>query len=265
MQVGFIGAGNMGGALAKAVSSVLGPAAVAVSDADAAKAAALAEEIGCTVASNLELIAACDYVFLGVKPQVLPAVLAEIGAPAQENGHLTLICMAAGVPLSTVTAAVGKVGVIRIMPNLPVSVGEGMILYTMSDTVSVDAQEDFLHMLSAAGKLDELKEADFDAASAVSGCGPAFVGMFANALAQGGAACGITAEKALQYALQTVIGTAVLLEKTGVAPAALVKAVCSPAGSTIEGVHVLENEGFTDICKTAVQASYKRTKELGRS
>ncbi len=265
MQVGFIGAGNMGGALAKAVSKVIGPVSVAVSDADAIKAVTLARDIGCAVASNLELVATCDYVFLGVKPQVLPTVLAEIGTAAQENEHLTLICMAAGVPLGTVTAAVGKVGVIRIMPNLPVSVGEGMILYTMSETVRADAHADFLHMLSTAGKLDELKEADFDAASAVSGCGPAFVGMFADALAQGGAACGISREKALQYALQTIIGTVALLEKTGIEPSALVKAVCSPAGSTIEGVHVLENEGFTDICKAAVDASYKRTKELGRN
>ena len=137
-----------------------------------------------------------------------------------------------------------------------------MILYTANEAVSKELLDHFSQSLADAGKMDQIPEDKIDAASAVSGCGPAFVYLFAEALADGGVECGLPRDKALLYAAQTLKGAAELLLSTGKHPGELKDAVCSPGGTTIAGVHALEDCGFRAAAMGAVTAAYERTLEL---
>jgi pyrroline-5-carboxylate reductase len=150
------------------------------------------------------------------------------------------------------------------MPNTPVSVGEGTVLYTANSEVTDGEIADFKAAMKFAGVLDEIPEKLIDAASAVSGCGPAFVFMFIESLADGAVACGLPRDKALVYAEQTVLGAARLALESGKHPGELKDAVCSPGGSTIEGVRTLEEGAFRASAVDAVIAAYEKTKTLGK-
>lgn len=266
MKIGFIGAGNMGGALARAAAKAIEPANIFLADQLAEKAAALAAELGCNTCTAMDAAKNCDYIFLGVKPQVMGAMLAEI-APvlAARKEGFTLISMAAGVCMADIRRMVGgDYPLIRIMPNIPVSVGGGMILYDVTENVTPQAETDFRKMLANAGLLDKLPEKLIDAGSALSGCGPAFVCLFAEALADGAVACGLSRQQAMTYAAQTLKGTAEMLLETGIHPGALKDAVCSPGGSTIAGVGALEAGGLRAAAMAAVACAYDRTLELGK-
>ena len=263
---GFIGVGNMGGALARAACRGIGGARVLVSDALAEKAAALAEACGCTAVSPAEIAARADYIFLGVKPQMLEAMFAEIRPIlAERQSRFVLVSMAAGTAVSRIETLAGAAyPVIRIMPNIPASVGEGMILYTGNAAVTEAELGEFCEGMQAAGRLDALEERLIDAASTISGCGPAFVYMFIEALADGGVACGLPYDKALSYAAQTAAGAARMVLEDDRHPEALKNAVCSPGGTTIAGVHALESGAFRADVMDAVCAAYRRTLELGK-
>ena len=141
--------------------------------------------------------------------------------------------------------------------------GEGMIPYCANDAVTAEETAEFCRILHCAGRLDPLPERLIDAAGALSGCGPAFVYVFLEALADAAVACGLPRAKATQYAAQTVLGAAKMVLETGEHPAALKDAVCSPAGSTIAGVHALEAGGFRAAAEDAVLSAYRRSLELG--
>ncbi len=262
-KIGFIGCGNMGGALARAVAKTLGGEALLLADLCNEKAKALADELGAE-ATDADRIAREAYlIVLGVKPQVMTATLSPLQSvlAAREN-CFTLVSMAAGTSMEKIrTAAGGSYPVVRIMPNLPASVGEGMILYTTAD-VDSEAEDYFKEAFAKAGVLDAIAEKDIDAAAALSGCGPAFVCLFAEALADAAVACGITREKAALYAAQTIKGTAIELLKTGVHPEVLKDAVCSPGGTTIAGVQALERGAFRAAVQSAVVAAFEKTKKL---
>ena len=261
---GFIGCGNMGGALVEAVAKVIPAEQILIFDQNTTKTAELSSRLGVQISTTEELIAACDYIFLGVKPQVFPNLFVEI-APmlAKRAQKPVLVSMAAGISISAVEAfAEVGCGVIRIMPNTPVSVGEGMILYASNSLVSAVQLHDFCGALSEAGTLDNLPEEKIDAASALSGCGPAFVYLFAEALADGAVACGLARDKANLYAAQTLKGAAELLLTSDKHPGELKDAVCSPGGTTIVGVQALESGAFRATAMDAVTSAYKRTLEL---
>ena len=260
-KIGFIGAGNMGGALASAVAKSGNQ--VFVSDTCAQKAEALAAEISGTAVSTAQIIAECDMIFLGVKPQVLPAVAEEIkGALALRKDGFCLVSMAAGVKLERLKSLFGDVKIIRIMPNTPAAVGSGVILYALGSKADSCDEELLLEALSGAGSLNRLDEKLIDAATAVSGCGPAFVYMFIEALADGGVKCGLPRDKAQAFAAETLAGAAKLCLESKKHPGELKDAVCSPGGSTIAGVAALEECGFRASVIDAVEAAFKRTKEL---
>ena len=261
MKVGFIGCGNMGGALARAVSKVDG-VEIHLYDKDTEKAASLAREIGATV-GDMASVVASDYLFLGVKPNMVGAVLGE-ASPLIDKSTV-IISMAAGVAIEKIESALGRpeVGIIRIMPNTPVAYGEGMILYSVSGR-AVDREAGFLTIMKYAGTLDKIPEALIDAGSAVSGCGPAFVYMFIEALADGGVAAGLPRDKAMLYAMRTVLGAATMALESGKHPAELKDMVCSPGGSTIEGVLALEDGGMRGVVADAVIAAFEKTKLLGK-
>ena len=265
MRYGFIGCGNMGGAVARAVCRGVGPENVALANRTPAKAEALAEALGCRAATNDVVAQDCDVIFLGVKPQMMADMLAGI-APilAKRSGRFVLVTMAAGLSMARVREmAGGAYPIIRIMPNTPVSLGAGMIQYCTSN-VTAEEEAEFLKLMAPAGRLDAVPESLIDAASCVSGCGPAWVYQFIEALADGGVACGLPRAKAQEYAAQMVLGSAKLVLESGQHPGALKDAVCSPGGSTIQGVRVLEEKGLRGAVMDAVIASYNKTKEMGK-
>lgn len=263
MKIGFLGCGNMGGALARAVRRADPSAVIILSDTDKKKRDALAAEISAKVAEADAMIREANYVFLGLKPQILPAVIPTL-SEAIGASRATFISMAAGVTLSSLAALLGDVPIIRIMPNTAVEVGEGMTVFAKNDAVTENMTADFAAMMSASGRCDELPEAMIDAACAVSGCGPAFAYLFLEALADGGVACGLPRDRALAYAAQTLKGAMSMAISTGRHPGDLKDAVCSPGGSTIAGVHALEEGGLRAAAMNAVMASYRRTAELGK-
>lgn len=266
-KIGFIGVGNMGGTLAKVVLHNVGTERLLVSSRTKERSEAFAAEYGGTAVDNRTLAAEASVIFLGVKPQKMAEVLADL-APvlSARKDRFLLVSMAAGLAAAQIAdMADGKsYPVVRLMPNTPAQVGKGTIPYCGNAAAT---EEDFAlleSLLQGAGWVTPLPENLIDAASAVSGCGPAFVCVFAEALADAGVACGLPRQTATDFAAQTLLGTAELILQTGKHPATLKDAVCSPAGSTIAGVHALEQDGFRAAAENAVLAAFARTKELGK-
>ena len=259
IKIGFIGCGNMGSALIDATSKVEG-AELLIADADLSKAEATARRIGGRFGSNKVVAQGAEVLFLAVKPKVVWSVAREIKASLRPD--TLVVSMAAGIELSILDEILDT-PVIRIMPNTPVAVGEGMITWVKNAKVSEDDEKRFLRVMKYAGKLDEVSELTIDAATAVAGCGPAFVYLFAEALADGGVQCGLSRDKAMAYAAQTLRGAAMMLEESGKHPGQLKDEVCSPGGSTIVGVHALESGAFRATVANAVISAYEKTRGLG--
>ena len=261
---GFIGTGNMGSALARAACKTVSPDKVFLANRTPDKARSLAAELGCHAADNEAVAQSADFLFLGVKPQVMAGLLRDIGpALRKRTARLILVTMAAGLTIADIQRmAGGEFPVIRIMPNTPASIGEGMILYTLGAGVTKSEVQVFLSGMAGAGKFSALPESLIDAGSAISGCGPAYVDLFIEALADGGVACGLPRAQALEFAAQMVLGTAKLLLKSGKHPGELKDAVCSPGGTTIQGVRALEEAGFRGTVMDAVIAAYEKTLDL---
>ncbi len=260
---GFVGTGKMGGALASAVIKKVGGENVALSDNDIEKARAVAGESESFVTDSKTVCDKCKFIFLGVKPQFLESVATELRSTLENReDRFVLVSMAAGVTLSRLENMFGAFPIIRIMPNTPVAVGEGMIVYCTNDRVQNEEKDEFLSMLSLSGEIAPLDESLIDAATSVSGCGPAFVFMFIKALAEGGVNCGLSPDISLKLAEQTVLGAAKLAVTSGQDPEKLKTDVCSPGGSTIEGVKVLEEKELGQIVNAAVNASFEKNKKL---
>ena len=264
IKIGFIGAGNMGSALAKA-ASLIENTEVYIYDKDMEKASALANELCAKTASNEDIARSCDFIFMAVKPNIIKIAAGEIADILASRKDCTVVSMAAGVSLAALEESFPASPIIRIMPNTPAAVGRGMMLFCKNGKVCDAAAKDFVYIMSKSGELDEIPEKLIDAASAVSGCGPAFVYMFIEALADGGVECGLPRDKALAYATETVIGAAEMLKASGKHPGALKDAVCSPGGSTIAGVHALESRAFRATAQDAVVAAYNKTLTLGKA
>ena len=257
-DISFIGAGNMGSALLAAAAKT--GKRVAVFDVDAAKARALAERCGAVFAPAAEIAAESRIVFLAVKPNIIETVCRELsGSFAAET---LLVTMAAGKTAAEIAAAAGTERVIRIMPNTPAAVGKGMTVYAPGKGVTAEDEALFLQAMEHAGVTDKLDEKLIDAAMSLSGCGPAYVYMFAEALADGAVACGLPRDKANKYAAATIAGAAEMLLQPGAQPGPLKDAVCSPGGTTIAGVLQLEEKGFRGAAAEAVIAAYEKTKKL---
>ena len=262
---GFIGTGNMGSALASAARQKIEGSDIILADADTNKALELAKRLKCNTGSTQSVVTDSKFIFLGVKPQMLPDLVNEI-APLlrKREDKYIIISMVAGTGISSITGMFGfDCPVIRIMPNITASVGCGMILYCSNSLVNSDDKAEFVDNMSFSGRFDELQESLIDAGCAVSGGGPAFVYLFIEAMADAGVECGLPREKAIEYAAQTVFGAGKLVLESGRHPGELKDAVCSPGGTTIAGVHALEDRAFRASVINAVTASFKRAKELG--
>ena len=265
MKIGFIGTGNMGGALARAAAK--GGHTLLLANRTPAKAEALAKELGGTVCPNAEAAETAELLFLGVKPQMIVDVLKGIAPALKERKSApVLISMVTGPDIARIQKlAGGDYPVIRIMPNMPAAVGEGVIFYACSGNCDKAQQEAFLRYMAPAGKLFPLAEELHAAGSAVAGCGPAFAAIFLESMADGGVACGLPRASAIQYAAQMMLGTAKMVLETGQHPGVLKDSVCSPAGSTIQGVRTLEERGMRAAVFDAVTVAYEKNVELKKA
>jgi pyrroline-5-carboxylate reductase len=282
ISIACIGSGNMGNVLMKGAAAYLGGAHIGFADLDKTKAKLSARAIGASVyASNMEAVFEGDFVFLAVKPQVLPGVLAEIAPAVRErlaSGRpAILVSMAAGWSIGKIQAITGGSGtsvpaehapvasvpVIRIMPNTPALISKGMIAMAVSPEVPAEKSAELEKILSSAGIVDRIDERYMDAVTALSGSGPAFVCLFLEALSDGAVRVGLPRDKALRYAAQTVMGSAAMVQETGKHPGELKDMVASPGGTTIAGIAALERGAFRGTVMEAVEAAWKRSVELG--
>lgn len=267
-QFGFIGCGNMGSALVRAVAKNVPAKEILIADSLPKHTACLQQECEVCVAQNAEQVATeATYIFLGVKPQGMGNLLAELSPILRaRRDDCVLITMAAGLSIATIENMTGMIApaIIRIMPNTPAAVGQGMMLYCCNAKVTDEQEATVIHALDASGEIDKLDESLIDAGCALSGCGPAFVYLFMEALADGAVACGLPRQKAMLYAAQMVKGAAEMMLKSDKHPGELKDAVCSPGGSTIRGVNALEQGAFRGTVINAVSAAYQKTVELGK-
>ena len=266
-KVGFIGTGNMGGALARAVDKGIGEGdlrGLYLANRSKAKLVELAAELGgCAMCINEEVAEKCDLIFLGVKPQMMADLLAELRPVlAAREDRFVLASMAAGLSCARIREMAGvDCPVIRLMPNTPCAVGAGVIQYCGLDATEAELNA-FADLLAPAGLVDRVEEKAIDVAGARSGCGPAFAYLFIEALADGAVACGLPRDKALAYAAATVAGAGEMVLESGKNPGALKDAVCSPGGTTIQGVRALERGGLRSAAREAVIAAYEKTLTL---
>ena len=280
MKIGFIGTGNMGGAIAKVAAKAQPKATFFLSDPSEERAnamkAALVEikaekkipdaESTVVLVDNNTLANTADYIFLAVKPQVMPLVLEglreTLAARFQRGEHFVLVTMAAGIEAERIQLlSEGYYPVIRIMPNTPVELSEGAVAYTGRNTAEKDIKG-FERIMKLAGTLIPVPEDKIDAVCALSGCGPAYVYMFINAMKEQGEALGLTEEQAMILATQTLRGASAMVRAGKGTPEELRIKVCSPGGATIEGVKVLQDGGLEPLVRDAVKAGYEKTLKL---
>lgn len=262
-SIGIIGTGAMGSAVARLVHKAQPVKMLYLSNRTPEKAEQLAAELSARVSTNEEIAKNCDLIFLAVKPQMMPGVLKAL-APVftSRTDRFVLVTMAAGLTTDTIRElSGGAYPVIRMMPNTPITVGAGIITYCGNGATEEELSV-FAGLLAGAGTLDRIDEHLIDAASALAGCGPAFVDLFLEALADGAVACGLPRKTALLYAAQTIEGEARAARLSGEHPGKRKDVVCSPAGSTIRGVRALEKGGFRSAAMEAVIAAYEKNLEL---
>ena len=246
MKIGVIGLGNMATAMIGGMirSGIVEAKDIAGSDAFAAQREKAKKDLGINVFDdNKEVIRNSDYFILAVKPQVYEAVLPDVASAMNEKQ--VVISIAPGKTISYLeNSLIPKAKIVRLMPNTPALVGEGCTGVCCNDKVSDKEMEFVLKMLSGFGKAYQVKENQMDAVVAVSGSSPAYVFMLIDAMADGAVAEGLDRATAIKMAAQAVMGSAKMVLETGKHPSELKDMVCSPAGTTIDAVAVLENAGF---------------------
>ncbi|UZN02413.1 pyrroline-5-carboxylate reductase [Cellulomonas sp. S1-8] len=261
--VAVLGGGVMGGTLVAALRQGGWDAErVVVADQDAGRAAALAQEHGVRVADNRDAVASADVVLLAVKPDVVPAVLADI-APVLRAGAL-VVSVAAGVPLRVYEDALpAGTPVVRVMPNTPALIGKG------ASGIAPGAAADDAHlalverMLAATGLVERVAEKHLDAVTALSGSGPAYAFYVIDALAEAGVLLGLPRDLASRLAVATVEGAAAMVAQSGEHPVVLRERVSSPGGTTVAGVAALDAHAVRAGLVAAVRAAADRSRELG--
>ena len=241
MKLAFIGTGNMGGALARAAALEEDNELLLVNR-HPEKAEKLRAEIGGIVTDHAGAVAGADLLFLGVKPVVLPTLCETLRPLLQKReGRFVVVSMVAGVPIRKLQGELGEhLPIIRIMPNTPVAVGEGMILYSCSEEVREEEVQSFLRVMRHAGCFMKIEERLMEV----------------EALADAAVACGIPRKDAIRLSAQMVLGSAKLILESGRHPGELKDAVCSPGGTTIQGVRALEARAFRSAVFEAVIAAH---------
>lgn len=267
IKFGMIGGGVMGEALLSRLiaQAIYSPLELLVSEPQAGRRAFLEQTYGIQVtADNALTLTATDVLFLAIKPQVFTAVTAALPGLETLANRPLVISILAGTPLSKLEAAFHQWPVVRAMPNTPATVGAGMTAIALGTHTQPQHAALAQQIFQAVGEVVEVPESAMDAVTGLSGSGPGYVALMVEALADGGVAAGLPRAIALQLALQTVKGTAQLLQDTGLHPGELKDRVTSPGGTTIAGIAQLEKAGFRSAVIEAVRAAYQRSQELGQ-
>lgn len=263
-KLGIIGAGNMGTALLRGwlTAGLATPADILIADSAIERVQGLQREFGVMAADNQQVAARADILLLAVKPQVLPEVLAEI--QPQVDGSRLVISIAAGIPLSLLADMLPSARLMRVMPNTPTLVQTGMAAIAQGPRTDAADLALTCRLFDAVGRSVVVEEKLMDAVTGLSGSGPAYVFLFLEALADGGVKMGLPRQTALELAAQTILGAAKLFLETREHPGSLKDMVTSPGGTTIAGLHVLEQGGFRGLAMTAVEAATKRSSALAQ-
>jgi pyrroline-5-carboxylate reductase len=282
-KLGFIGGGNMAEALARGLlqKRVFAPSDLIASDVDAGRRRKLARQLKIkTTASNLEVLREARAILLAVKPQTIDEVLAELAAAMNSPAPSTdgakrasvikpadrlFISIAAGITLGRLTAGLGK-RVIRVMPNAPAMVGQGMAAMVGAPGAGKTDEAFALRIFRAVGDAVALSdESLLDAVTALSGSGPAYVYLFVKALADAAVSEGLSPELAVRMALKTLRGAEENMRQSDLSPAELIRIVASPGGTTEAALRKFAETGFSDIVAHAIHAAAERSRELGRA
>lgn len=262
MNLGFIGAGNMGGAIIKSLVNKI-DGQIFVSRKNKTLLDKMASEINITPCSNIES-AKKDIVFIAVKPNMFNEVINEIKDTVKENNSI-LVSMAAGLTTQSIQNMLGfEAKIIRIMPNVNAEVGMSTTSICKNQFVTDDELETVKNIMSYAGKVIDVAESQFSIFSAIAGCSPAYVYAFIDALARGAQKMGMNKKLAIQIAASAVEGSANMLSQSDNHPQELVDKVCSPGGTTIEGLCTLEEYKFTAGIVKSVENIVNKDKSLDK-
>jgi len=257
MRIGIIGFGNMGSAFAGGLKE---SAEVIVFDVDGSKSQK-ALELGVGWANSLEfLVENAQFVMLAVKPKDAVGVLESLKGRLKDK---VLVSIVAGLSIESMEKVLGNEKIIRCMPNLAVVVKRGAIAYACNKMVDEEDERGFYESFSSCGSLYKIEERLMDAFTALAGSGPAFVMKFISALCLAGVREGFSYEQAKGIILDTIEGTAHMLKTLGGHPEEWISKVASPAGTTIEGIKVLEEKGFSGVLMECIRKTTQRSKELG--
>jgi len=269
VKFGLIGGGIMGEALLSRLiaKQIYQPLEILVGEPQQQRRIFLEQQYGVQVTADNRVVAnAAQVLLLAVKPQNFTSVAQTlqdvISTIAAEKPPLVISIMG-GVPLSNLEAAFPQLPVIRAMPNTPVIVGAGMTALALGQHTDEGNQKTAQQLFAAVGEVVEVPEVLMDGVTGLSGSGPAYVALMVEALSDGGVAAGLPRAIATQLAIQTVRGTAQLLQETGMHPAELKDRTTSPSGTTIAGIAELERAGFRSALIEAVRAAKERSQELG--
>jgi pyrroline-5-carboxylate reductase len=259
-MIGFIGGGNMAEALIKGIKDK--QCNILVSEPSEDRRIYLEQTYGVkTTSDNKEIASSCGIIILAVKPQIMQSVLNDISASIGEDK--TVVSIAAGITLTYLQSKLKTKKLIRIMPNTPALVQQGMSVMSMCDCFPDKDINVVREIFMSVGHVLTLKEKHMDAVTAVSGSGPAFIALFVEAMIEAGIGLGLTEDCASELAIQTLIGTAEML-KTGMTPQRLREMVTSPGGTTAAGLKSFDENGLKKIINEALTAAKTRAEELGR-
>ncbi len=258
-NIGFIGAGNMGYAMLKGALSSISPENVGVTDRSFDKAESIAQETGVRhFESNADCVKNCKYVVFSIKPQVYENAVDEIRKYVDDSK--IIISLAPNVSIEMLNGMFGKnVRVVRLMPNTPALVGEGMTGYCYDDALFNEEEKTFLaDLFNSFGKAVKVSEKIMSAVVCASGSSPAYVFMFIEALADSVVKYGMSRDDAYTFVAQTVLGSAKMVLESGEHPGVLKDRVCSPGGTTIRAVEKLEECGLRNALFKATEACYNK-------
>ena len=262
-KIGFVGMGNMAGAIMRGILKSFAPEDILFFDANTAQMEKVTAETGVShVSSNTELVKQVKYLVLAVKPQILPKVMPEIKEVITKD-HV-VISIAAGYGIADLAAGLGEqVRIVRVMPNTPAMVGEGMSGVAYDAALFSDEEKKMVETIfTSIGKMELVDEKMMDVVASASGCSPAYVYMFIEALADGCVKNGLPRQMSYKMVSQAVLGSAKMVLETGMHPGELKDMVCSPGGTTIEGLAALEECGFRGALIKACDANFQKNKLL---
>ncbi|MBP2662615.1 MAG: proC [Firmicutes bacterium] len=264
-QIGFIGGGAMAESIIRGILSagLVMPSQIMVNDISSERLAHLSSSFAiATTLDSQEIVKQSDILFLTVKPQVISGVIDTI-APIVTKTTI-VVSVAAGVPIDMLQSKMSGVPIIRVMPNTPVAVGEGMSAMALGKYATKAVSDPIAQVFASVGQVVTVSEDSMDAVTGLSGSGPAYAFVVIDALADAGVRVGLSRQTSILLAAQTLMGAAKMILETNEHPAKLRDMVTSPGGTAIAGVHILEQKGVRAALIDAVVAATKRSREMGK-